>query len=148
MFAKIGVKRHQHLLSYYLHTNKLFTNEIEFGSSKSPSLLSSECAEIVCYLTTHMSLTLEAFVSHPSFIKYNGVLFKINAFILLKYDVFEPVFAKINDLLLVENCAYMVCCEYTTQFYDIHYHAYVIKRKDAAMFVHAVTSLPYILVLQ
>lgn len=42
-----AVKRHQHLLSYYIHANKLFTSQLEFGSSKFPSLLSSQCAEVV-----------------------------------------------------------------------------------------------------
>ena len=72
-----AVKRHQHLLSYYIHANK---HQLEFGSSKSPTLLSSECAEVVGYLATKRSLKLETFVSHPSFIKYNGVIFKVNAF--------------------------------------------------------------------
>ena len=142
-----AVKRHQHLLSYYIHANKLFSNQLEFGSSKSPSLLSSECAEVVGYLTTKQSLKLETFVSHPSFIKFNGVIFKVNAFILLAYDVFEPVFAKVHDLLVAESCAYIVCREFITQFYDVHYHAYVIKATNNPTSVHEVTSLPYLLVL-
>ena len=142
-----AVKRHQHLLSFYMHANKLFSSQLEFGCSKSPSLLSSECVEVMGYLTTKQSLNLETFVSHPSFIKYNGVLFKVNAFILLIYDVFEPVFAKVHDLLVAESCAYIVCHEFITQFNDVHYHAYVIKATNNPMSVHKVTSIPYLLVL-
>ena len=66
---------------------------------------------------------------------------------LLAYDVFEPVFAKVHDLMVAISCAYIVCREFVTQFYDVHYHAYVIKPTNNPMSVHEVTSLPYLLVL-
>lgn len=112
------------------------------SSCKSPSLLSDE-SPIINDHFSNSSLSWESCVSHPSFLKCNGVTYKQNAFVILVYDVLEPVFGKIHDLLDIENVAYLVCLKFITQYYDEHSHAYVIKQTDVSIYsVHPLKSLP------
>ena len=106
-------KRHQHLLCYYLHTNKLLSRELEVGPSKSPFLLSEECIEVQTFLK-NCSLQNCSLISHPSFVKCNGVMFKPNVYILLAYDVFEPHFRKVIDLLSTDIGVFIVYHECMT----------------------------------
>ena len=134
------VKRHQHLLCYYLHTNELFSRELIVGPFKSPSLLSEECSEVITHLQSCSLIT------HPSFIKCNGITIKPNVYILLSYDVFDPVFCKVIDILSTDAGVFVVYHEYLTHYNDYHYHSYIIKPTCKSLCVCKINYFPFFLV--
>ena len=92
-------KRHQHLLCYYLHTNKLLQQSVEIGPCKSPNSIVEESPEIFSLMQTFGSSNDCMMVSHPAFVKCNGNFIKRNVFILTSFDVLDPVFCKVIDIL-------------------------------------------------
>ena len=116
------------------------------GSSKLQSLLSEECIEVATFLRNNSSLQDDSLISHPSVVKFNGVTFKCNVFVLFTYDVFNPIFCKILDLLSTDDGAFLVCREFLTHSYDPHYHAYIIKPTCKPLCVFKISSLSFSLV--
>lgn len=96
-------------------------------------------------MNTH--LQDESLIAHPSLIKYNGVTFKPDVFILLSYDVFDPVFCKICDLLNTDAGIFIVYHEFLTHSYDYHYHGYIIKQTNKPLCIMKIDSLPFFLVI-
>ena len=120
-------KRHQHLLSYYIHSNMLLTKSIKSGRSKLYSIMAQPpCVQLL--LKQKYKLGEESILFALSFITYNGITFKPNAFILYSFDVLEPIFCKISTIIKTHNNEIiLVLIEYVTQYYDDHYHAFCIK---------------------
>ena len=118
-------KRHQHLLCFYLHSN-LLDKPVKTGPCKTLSYITqSECVQSI--LREQYQLTNECALFTTSFLIYNGVTFKPNAFVVLSYDVLLPTFCKIRiRILIVNREIFLIMNEYTTQYFDSHYHAYCI----------------------
>ena len=135
-------KRHQHLLCYYLHTNKLFLQSLDIGPSKSSKPLVEESSEIIRLLKTLASLSTNDAVSHPVYAKCNGSLYKRNVFILTSFDLLDPVFCKIVDIVSTKCGVFLLTAEYETLYYDEHYHAYVIKQLSEALGIYNITCIP------
>ena len=75
-------KRHQHLLCYYLHVNKKFLQNVEIGPCKLTISFAEESPEVIRLLQSFMSLSDDCIVSHPIYVKSNGVMFKKNVLCL------------------------------------------------------------------
>ena len=100
----------------------------------------SECVQSI--LREQYQLTESALFT-TSFLTYNGVTFKPNAFVLLSYDVLLP---KIFTILIVNREIFLIMNEYTTQYFDSHYHAYCIcepQYTPSKFHVLTVKNLPY-----
>ena len=67
-------------------------------------------------------------------------------FILLAYDVFEPCFGKVFDILSTDIGVFVVYHEYTTQYFDNHYHAYAIEEAHKFLSISKITAFPFFLV--
>ena len=73
-------------------------------------------------------------------------MFKPNVYILLAYDVFEPHFGKVIDLLSTDIGVFIVYHECMTHCFDSHYHAYIFKHTSMSHCVSKISTLPYFLV--
>ena len=140
--CQTAAKRHQHLLCYYLHTNKLLQQSVEIGPCKSPNSIVEESPEIFSLMQTFGSSNDCMMVSHPAFVKCNGNFIKRNVFILTSFDVLDPVFCKVIDILSSGCGIFLVITEFVTIYYDAHYHAYVIKQQSNVLRVINAISVP------
>lgn len=123
-------KRHQHLLSFYIHSNMLLTKPVITGPCK-PHSTTAYPENVQLLFKEEHQLVQESIVFTSSFVSYNGITFKPNAFVLFKFDVLEPVFCKISMVIKTESDEIiLVLNEFVTEYCDDHYHAFCITEHD------------------
>ncbi len=82
-------KRHQHLLCYYMHSDMLLTKSVKTGPCKLYSVASNP-ENIQLLLKQNYQLVDESILFTTSFVTYNGITYKPNAFVLYSFDALEP----------------------------------------------------------
>ena len=108
-------KRHQHLLCYYMHSEMIINKTSKFGLCKLHSIADNS-AEIQLLLQQKYHLVEESILLTTSYVTYNGLTYKPNAFVLCSLNDLEPVFAKISTIIKMENDeVILVLDEFTTQ---------------------------------
>lgn len=123
-------KRHQHLLCFYIHSNMFLTKTVKTGPCKLHSL-TVHPENVQLLLKEHYELVEESILFSSSFVTYNGITFKPNAFIQFSFDALEPVFCKICTVIkTASEEIILVLNEYVTEYYDSHYHAFCISEHD------------------
>lgn len=126
-------KRHQHLLCFYIQSKLLFSQDIKTGPCKQ-GFISAQPEDVQVLLDELYQLTEESILFTTSYATYNGATFKPNAFILVSYDVLEPVFGKITAIIKTElEEIIVVFKEYVTEFYDSHYRAFSITESTSRL---------------
>lgn len=121
-------KRHQHLLSFYIHSNRLLGKGIETGPCKELSFAAFP-RNIQSLLTTKYQLTNESRVYSSPFVTYSGITLKPNAYVLWQYDTLTPSFCKISTIIKTDcEDVILVMSQYETEYYDTHYRAYCIHQ--------------------
>ena len=90
-----------------------------------------------------MSLSDDCIVSHPIYVKSNGVMFKKNVLMLISFDVLDPVFCKIVDILNTKCGLFLMISEHKTLYYDDHYHAYAIQKHSELLRIVNTSSIPF-----
>ena len=128
-------KRHQHLLSFYIHSNRLLGKGIETGPCKELSF-SAFPLNIQSLLTTNYQLTNESMLYSSTFVTYNGTTLKPNAYVLWEYDALSPTFCKISTIIKTECEVVLVMSQYETKYYDAHYRAYCIHQSSCPTTSH------------
>ena len=136
-------KRHQHLLCYYIHTNQLLNISVSEGTRKHHALTSfSENVQLL--LSEQYSITEESVIVTLSFVKYNNITYKVDAFIMLSYDALEPTFGKIVSIVKTESGGIvLVLNQFVTEFYDNHYKAFYVSECHGSSLLCNITNLTY-----
>lgn len=122
--------RHQRLLCYELASEKLLDTPIESGPCAAPVVVSCEPLSVQRSLKALIPcLSSETFVSRPYWIKKNGLTFKrSNCYVLIGSDGLNPIIGKVDDILvLVGDVCVLLVSHCIVDYYDKHYHAYVIQ---------------------
>ena len=138
-------RRHQHLLVYHLHSPNYLTHSLEPGTlAAKVTPLASEPIYIRSYIQ-QMGASEETFVEHVRYVKFSGTTYKCNnAFVHYPSDVndrpLNPQFAKLLDFFMFHSNIFVVLQIYVTQYFDSHYHAYVVSPKSDYV-VHPFVSI-------
>lgn len=78
-----------------------------------------------------------------SYVTYNGVTYRPDAFILFSANSVQPVFKKVLSIIKCDAEAFLVLDEILTKYYDDHYHSYCISTEQGDVCVHNVKYLPF-----
>ena len=123
-------KRHQHLLCFYMHSNLLLAKSVNSGPCKPHSFgMFSQSAQ---HALKHEYNLVEESILSTSFVNYNGITFKPNAFILRSYSAFEPIFYKISTIIKIKSEEFiLILHKFVTEYYDHHYNAFCIAKEPS-----------------
>lgn len=142
--AQTVAKKHQlwqcfklHMEHPYLHTT------VELSRKKVVCALEAEAEHVSeKILTLFPTLKSDSVVEHPAWVKIHSSLYRKGVYLLLHYDMMSPDFGKILDIAVVNETVIFSLQVYSTEFFDTHYHAYVIKGSSDRVAVH-MDILPY-----
>lgn len=82
---------------------------------------------------------MEASVFHPKWVRKNGVLYQCNnAYLITGSDGLNPVFSHLDDLMVVGGDMVLFVSLCNVQYYDSHYHAYVVDITSHPKLFHTV----------
>lgn len=73
-------------------------------------------------------LSEETTIFHPTWVRRNSIMYKNNnAYVVVRSDGLDPVFGRIDDILVTGgNMVVFYLCLCKTEYFD-HFHAYVIS---------------------
>ena len=116
--------RHQRWMCYEMSSEYILHSELECGPSSPSSLLKNEPLDIhQALLCLFPNTSLENTITRPKWIKYLGTLYKANnAYIILKSDGLDPVFAKLTSITVIGSDLVMfdiMLCN--TLYFNDHY---------------------------
>ena len=76
-----------------------------------------------------MDISDDALVCHPTWIKYFNCTYKVKCVLLLTCTRNElPMFGKVIDILVLpDNSVHFYVKSLITEYFDDHYHAFVVK---------------------
>ena len=123
--------RHQRWMCYEHSGKELLHATFECGPPKhgngvnfirdESEKISGELREVV------PSLSLDATVFRPTWVKTDGITYKLNAYLVVDSDGLDPIFGRLDDLLVVGgNMVIFVIMLCKVLYFDSHYHAYRI----------------------
>lgn len=119
--TKSLAKKHQMAIAYHWETFTLKHNE--FGPIK-PFSIGNEVSNQM----------LEMFVSKDvfstSWVKVDGVEYRAGLVVCSAIESEMPVFCQISDVLLVENCIYLLVNKLFTENFDEHHHAFRVVQSE------------------
>ena len=137
-------KRHQHLLCYHLNVSQpLFGQEISYSKPKLHSGI-DEPAELLDYL--RRAYDTNSTVEHYTWIKIGFMHLKINVFLCMGMDILYPEFAKVIDIIRVNDQFLFHLHSYNTISFDNQYLTYVVKKNTLSTF-KTITSIPKLPIL-
>ena len=132
---------HQRLACYEMASGNLLRPAFDCGPINTMSSLGSESSAIKqSILEMFPGISEGSHVYHPSWVKKDGVTYKSNnAYVVFQYDGLDPVFACIDDLIVLAEDTLLfdvrVCI---TKYFDNHYHAYVIDVTSKKLLISSV----------
>ena len=121
---------HQRWMCYEMSTSKLIHSPSECGPSKTPTLLKDERAEFQANVLKEMpNIRMDTVLHRPNWVHREGVTYKSNnAFVIVGSDGLDPLFACIDELIVIGGDMLIFCVRLCDVLYfDSHYHAYVIN---------------------
>ena len=123
--SKTVAMRHQFWLCHKVLSNThLLTPILNVSPIGVSNSLSTEEDYIQCKMIRVLICCL--IVKHPSWAKVQSSSFKRGPFVLLKYDLYEPVFGKIIDLVMHEDTLLICIEEYHSSFFCSQYNSFAI----------------------
>ncbi len=134
---------HQRLACYEMANGNLLRPLFECGPVNAVSSLKNESLHVKqSIMDMFPGISEETQVSHPNWVKKDGVTYKTNnAYVVVKYDGLDPIFAYIDDLVIIagDKLLYNVrMC--TTQYFDDHFHAYVIDVTSRKLIIQTIVD--------
>ena len=121
---------HQRLACYEKSTGSLLHSRLECGPlSKAPVTLKDTNELIQSFIINKIpEICMDAMVSHPNWICQDGVTYKNNnAYVVIGHDGIDPVFAVIEELIVIGGDMVLFCVRHCiVRYFDDHYHAYVV----------------------
>lgn len=121
---------HQRWLCYELASGSLLSKPIECGPGVGPLPVHDEAPDIQEGLDKLLTISNNSMVFHPRWVRKDGILYKDNIFLITGSDGLDPIFAQLDELLVVGgDLIVFIVYPCTTLYFDSHYHAYVIERQ-------------------
>lgn len=133
--------RHQFMQSiYHANTNYLDATNIETfcGKLTSVALFLKEIQDLLIPLLGDQQKVYEC-----SSVKCNGVLYSSGSCIIDHYCGSTPQFQKIEDCVIIENVAYLVCQQLQTLEFSAHYHSYIVSKDGCYKLIKPVDLYDY-----
>lgn len=134
-------KRHQHLMCLHMHTmyNSGLIKPPETGPLKPYAMSESAFTLLKEYYPSYQN----SICYSTSYVSYNGITYKPNAFILHSTNNLECVFLKITTIIKCDLKVFFILSQYDTDYYDSHYHCYCVSEHGNVQLIYDVQSLPY-----
>ena len=127
--------RHQLWMCYEFSTNTVFSNHLECGPTSISTTLNCQSQVIrSCISNIVPGISMNVIVSYVSWVKNNGTTYKSGACVLFGIDDQDMIeqtfcFGVIQEVLVVgSNLILFLICTYKSQYYDDHFHAYVVSK--------------------
>ena len=128
--AQSVARRRQRWLCYQLAKCDLLGFPLECGPGDTPSPLSSEPDSIHEHiLHSNPAVDTSSSVFRPSWVRYEGVVYKANNCYLIKEsDGLDIRFVKLAEILVISNSLVtFVVHDCRVLYFDNHYHAYAVE---------------------
>ena len=138
--AQSVARRHQRWLCYQLAKCDLLSFPLECGPGDNPAPLSSEPDSLSeSILRSNPAVDASSSVFRPSWVRYEGVLYKTNNCYLIKEsDGLDPKFIKLVEILVIGNSLVIfVVNDCRVLYFDNHYHAYAFELTPTKSVVNA-----------
>ena len=120
---------HQRWMCYEMASGGLIFNQLECGPVSSVGLVGDEHILLQPLQQLFPQLSQESTICRPAWVKVDGIVYKANnAYLVLGTDGLDPIFGRLDDILVINNSvvAFSVAkCK--TLYFDEHYHAYAIR---------------------
>lgn len=120
---------HQRLACYEMSTSSLLLSRLECGPIASCVQLLNETQVIKEYIINRVpGVSMSTQVSHVNWIRRDGVTYKSNnAYVITAHDGMDPVFAIIEELIIIaDDLCFFCISSCNVRYFDDHYHAYVV----------------------
>jgi hypothetical protein len=143
--AKTVAKKHQLWQCYVRHSEHMFLHmSFEASPKKSVCLLQAE-ADHVAKEVIRLFPTLkdDSTIDHPAWVKVHSSRYSKGVYLLLQYDPISPRFGKIVDIAVVNDTAIFSVQVVSPEFFDSHYHSYVMKTTATDYVAPTLDGLPY-----
>ena len=128
--ASSMANRHQRWICYELSSGSLLSKPIECGPGVGPKQFCDETPGIQGGLSSLMEISPESSIFHPRWVRKDGIMYKDNIFLVTGSDGLDPVFAQLDELLVVGgDLIIFILHPCTTLFFDSPYHAYAVDVK-------------------
>lgn len=87
-------------------------------------------------------LSLDAPIFHPRWVRKNGILYQCNnTYLITGSDGLDPVFSHLDDLMVIGgDMVIFVVSLCNVQYYDSHFHAYVVDVTPQRMLFHTIVD--------
>ena len=124
--------RHQRWMCYENAGKGILYAALECGPARHGnglSLVKEEDIEILGILKeTVPDLSLDATIFRPTWVKRDGIIYKVNnAYLIVDSDGLDPIFGQLDDFFVIGGDIVIFCvtlCK--VLYYDSHYHSYVV----------------------
>ena len=124
-------QRHQRWLCYQLASGNLLKPNFECGPQKTPTVTLSSLPESLanCIASTFPACSDETEVFNPKWVRFQGDFYSTNnSYIVTGSDGLNPTFGKILDIFLIcSKILLLYVQKFTCEYYDEHYHSFVIS---------------------
>ena len=140
-------QKHQRWLCYQLQASRYLSEVPEVGE-KSTVLSLREESLAIKHLLNSSAISDDALICHPTWIKYFNGTYKANSVLMLTCTHNEvPTFGKVIDILVLpDNTVHFYIKILITEYFDEHYHAFVVKESLGGKIVSLVSlSCPFVL---
>ena len=122
--CKTMAVRHQYLQCFH-HQSICYLQENEHDFGKKARVIDTMSLDPEIKSTVKNVLDLFPQVTASSYLKYQGITYDKNTAVLLSYKD-DYVFGRIQQIFLA-NKIYLLIKKYTTLYFSLHMHAYVLK---------------------
>lgn len=143
-------QRHQRWMCYQICSDNLVKSNFECGPSKNATVNFSSLPDSLAKSVQDVVPTIndDTKVFNPKWVKTGGNCYTTNnCYIATGSDGLNPTFGEILDIFLVcSNILLLYVQNYTCEYYDDHYHAFVIKA-SANNFIVNVDNQQYNIIL-
>ena len=132
-------RRHQRWQCYQLAKCNLLCTPLECGPGEPSSSLDGESENLTAsILKSDPTIDLASSVFRPSWVRYEGILYKPNNCYLIKAsDGLDPIFVKLNEILVIGNSLVVfIVQECKVLYFEDHYHSYAIEILPAKSVVY------------
>lgn len=137
-------RKHQLWQCYKLQTEKPFLHVMCELSPRTTSCTLDVEAQILVneVLRVFPTISHDALVVHPNWVKLQSSKYYKGVYLLLKYDRLSAEFGKIVDIAFISDSVFLHMHVYTSDYFDEHYNAFVIS-STSMYIVKLLDHIPY-----
>jgi len=132
-------QRHQRWLCYQLASGTLLKPNFECGPLRTPTVPLNSLPESLahCIASAIPACSNETTVFNPKWVRVQGNLYSTNnSYIITGFDGLNPIFGKILDIFLIFGKIILLYVQkFTSEYYDEHYHSFIVKESTSKCIV-------------